>query len=75
MALVDQAGDTTLDVDQDAVVTVTLRFELRLGAVRVLGGSVRVTVEELTTAQPLFSFPSDESNDQAVSDVEPTMIN
>jgi hypothetical protein len=57
VALVDQAGDTHSMSIRTRSRRVTLRFELP-GAVRVVGGSVRVTVGELTMAWPLSSFPS-----------------
>jgi alpha-L-fucosidase len=48
VALVDQTGDTTLDVDKDAVTMGEPEVRAAPGAVRVVGGSVRVTVGELT---------------------------
>jgi hypothetical protein len=48
VALVDQTGDTTLDVDEDAVTAGEAEMRAAPGAVRVVGGSVRVSVEELT---------------------------
>jgi alpha-L-fucosidase len=48
VALVDQTGDTTLDVDKDAVTAGEAEMRAAPGTVQVVGGSVRVSVGELT---------------------------
>ena len=48
VALVDQTGDTTLDVDKDAVTAGEAEMRAAPGTVQVVGGSVRVCVGELT---------------------------
>jgi alpha-L-fucosidase len=48
VALTDQTGDTTLDVDQDAVTAGEAEVRAAPGAVRVVGGRMRVTIGELT---------------------------
>jgi alpha-L-fucosidase len=44
VALVDLTGDTTLDVDQNAVTAGDAVVRAAPGAVRVVGGSVRVNI-------------------------------
>ena len=47
LALVDRTGDTTLDVHQDAVAAGEGELRAARGTARVVGGSVRVSIEEL----------------------------
>jgi hypothetical protein len=48
VALVDQTGEVTLDVDEDAVTAGEAEVRAAPGAVRVTGGTVRGSVDELT---------------------------
>jgi alpha-L-fucosidase len=57
VALVDQTGDTTLDVDEDAVTAGEAEVRAAPGAVRVAGGSVRVSVTELTDGPAAVLLP------------------
>jgi alpha-L-fucosidase len=57
VALVDQAGETTLDVDQDPVATGEAELRAAPGTVRVVGGSARVIVRELTDGPAAVLFP------------------
>ena len=57
VALVDQTGDTTLDVDQDAVAVGEAELRAAPGAVRVVGGSVRVSVDALSDGPGAVLLP------------------
>jgi alpha-L-fucosidase len=57
VALVDLTGDTTLDVDQNAVTAGDAEVRAAPGAVRVVGGSVRVNIGELTDGPAAVLFP------------------
>ena len=57
VALVDQTGDTTLDVDHDAVAADQAEVRAAPGTVRVVGGSVRVGVRELTDGPAAVLLP------------------
>jgi alpha-L-fucosidase len=57
VALVDQTGDTTLDIDQDAVAAGEAEVRAAPGTVRVVGGSVRVSVGELTDGPAAVLLP------------------
>jgi hypothetical protein len=56
-ALVDLTGDTTLDVDQNAVTAGDVEARATPGSVRVVGGSVRVNIGELTDGPAAVLFP------------------
>jgi alpha-L-fucosidase len=55
VALVDQTGEVTLDVDEDAFGG-DAEVRAAPGAVRVVGGSVRITVGELTDGPAAVLF-------------------
>jgi alpha-L-fucosidase len=57
VALVNQTGDTTLDVDEDAVAAGEAEVRAAPGAVRVVGGSVRVSVGELSDGPGAVLLP------------------
>jgi alpha-L-fucosidase len=57
VALVDQTGDTTLGIDQDAVAAGEAVVRAAPGTVRVVGGSVRVSVGELTDGPAAVLLP------------------
>jgi alpha-L-fucosidase len=57
VALVDQTGDTTLDVDKDAVTVGEAEMRAAPGTVQVVGGSVRVSVEQLTDGPVAVLLP------------------
>ena len=56
VALVDRTGDTTLDVDQDAVAARDAEVLAAPGTVHVVGGSVRVNFGELTDGPAAVLF-------------------
>jgi hypothetical protein len=57
VALVDRAGDTTLDVHQDAVAASEGEVRAAHGTVRVVGGSLRVSLEELRDGPAAVLLP------------------
>jgi alpha-L-fucosidase len=57
VALVNQTGDTTLDVDKDTVAAGEAEVLAAPGAVQVVGGSVRVSVAELTDGPAAVLLP------------------
>jgi alpha-L-fucosidase len=57
VALVNRMGDTTLDFDQNAVDARAAEVWAVPGAVRVVGGTVRVTIRELTDGPAAVLLP------------------
>ena len=57
VALVDRTGDTTLDVHQDAVAAGEGEVRAASGTARVVGGSLRVSVEELADGPAAVLLP------------------
>jgi alpha-L-fucosidase len=57
VALVDQTGDTTLEIDQDAVAAGEGEVRAAPGTVRVVGRSVRVSIMELTDGPAAVLLP------------------
>jgi alpha-L-fucosidase len=57
VALVDQTGETPLDVDKDAVTAGEAEMRAAPGTVQVVGGRVRVSVGELTDGPVAVLLP------------------
>jgi alpha-L-fucosidase len=57
VALVDQTGETTLDVDENTVAAGDGEVRAAPGAARVVGGSVQVSVGELTDGPAAVLIP------------------